>query len=427
VSARASRGASLAFALALVGATACEPSAELGAHARVAPQVPLSCSPSSADICNGRDDDCDGAIDEEDVCAHPCRPVQVSGDCAVRGDGTVWCWGRRLQHPGTAVDQSGRPRRKPPPSPEAPGPIPGLTDVLQVAATELLSCARKSDGSLWCWGFQPPDVSPTADDDTIFAAEPRRVLSLEFDVVDVALGRGGCVRKRDGSTWCWGENWNGEVGDGARTPRWVPVPVPTLGLRAVRLAAREMSRAALLADGSVWRWGTIGDVFDYFAFLGGKATVGVSTPAPIPGVADAQDLVLSRTHGCTLTRSQRALCWGKNSSGQLGDGTLTSTLAAVPASLFEEALAISAFEEETCVVKPAGWVVCAGRPTFTGPTNRPEELIAEPWGEDLRARLVADLHAAVEGSGVLLRRSVSIRGETTALTAFDLCASGGTP
>lgn len=61
--------------------------------------------------------------------------VALSGRCAVLGDGRVACF-------DSSADKA----------PVEPTIVPGLTDVVQVATRFSFACARKRDGSVWCWG-----------------------------------------------------------------------------------------------------------------------------------------------------------------------------------------------------------------------------------------------------------------------------------
>lgn len=49
------------------------------------------------------------------------------------------------------------------------------------------------------------------------------------------------------------------------------------------------------------------------------------TPVPVSGLAGAVALASGHAHDCALLVDGRVVCWGRNTSGQLGDGTTTSS------------------------------------------------------------------------------------------------------
>jgi len=85
--------------------------------------------------------------------------------------------------------------------------------VAEVSLGSNHTCARKTDGTLWCWGLND---SGQLGDGTIGSNPlPEQVASLGSSVVQVALGfRQTCARKSDGTLWCWGGNLEGMLGNG---------------------------------------------------------------------------------------------------------------------------------------------------------------------------------------------------------------------
>jgi len=121
-------------------------------------------------------------------------------------------------------------------SPNETAPATLCDDVAQVAAGLLHVCALKGDGTVWCWGAngygQLGDA--TLDD----KAAPVPVTALGADVVQVTAGDNAtCALKRDGTLWCWGANSSGQLGNGTTTDSSTPTQVVALGSTVAEVAA----------------------------------------------------------------------------------------------------------------------------------------------------------------------------------------------
>src|SRR5438067_2304811 len=131
------------------------------------------------------------------------------------------------------------------------------------------TCARKRDGTLWCWGFH--DSGELGDGRHRNA--PVQVATLGAVVADVATGsKHTCARKRDGTLWCWGSNEQGQLGDGTTTDRHKPVKVAKLATNLAEVAAVGGYTCARKGDGTLSCWGS-----NSYAGLGGPGKV-VSSP-----------------------------------------------------------------------------------------------------------------------------------------------------
>lgn len=145
-------------------------------------------------------------------------PVAVSGghtftelglgdgfSCGLRTDGRVLCWGRRdLGQLGDASTVATR---------STPALVSGLDTVTQLAAGRSHVCAVRSDGTVWCWG---DDVNGQLGDGTVggFSATPSQVVELtEVEQVS-AGGTFTCALRTDGDVWCWGGNAAGQLARG---------------------------------------------------------------------------------------------------------------------------------------------------------------------------------------------------------------------
>ena len=88
-----------------------------------------------------------GRLGFDPISDEPPGPLGIAaGDrfsCALRPDGTVWCWGDGGS--GQLGDGSLLPR-------SAAGQVSDLARVVQIDAGLEHACARRDDGSVLCWG-----------------------------------------------------------------------------------------------------------------------------------------------------------------------------------------------------------------------------------------------------------------------------------
>jgi hypothetical protein len=132
--------------------------------------------------------------------------------CAIKLDGTLWCWGALLADGGIITSV-------------APVQVGTATDWKSVSVGGEI-CATRTGGTLWCWAnsFALGNGMPTYDQTGNVAptATPTQIGSdtdWNTAVTSGNLGTESCAVKNDGSLWCWG------VG-AAPVPGIVPTPVP---------------------------------------------------------------------------------------------------------------------------------------------------------------------------------------------------------
>lgn len=225
--------------------------------------------------------------------------------------------------------------------------------VIAVSAGHSHSCALLTSGAIRCWGSN--DFGQLGDGTTTMRLIPVAVRGIATAVAISAGHTHTCALLADRTVRCWGENLHGELGDGTRTRRTTPVAV--LGLANVTAIAASDSivgsahTCALLLDRTVRCWGAnrdgqLGDgtrterlvpvtvrgvsgataiaagVRDGCAIVaGGTVTCWDTTTRTISGVAGATAIASGERHGCALIDSGALRCWGQNLSGELGTGT----------------------------------------------------------------------------------------------------------
>ena len=171
---------------------------------------------------------------------------------AIKSNGSLWAWGDNSSGQlgnGTTLGEF------------VPKQISTDTDWAVVAAGMLHTVAIKTDGSLWAWGWN--GYGQLGDGTNIDKNIPTLIgASNDWTVVsaggdDYVWAGGHTVAiKTDGSLWAWGDNRNGQLGDGTNTERWVPTRIgfDTNWAEAV-VSAGSSHNMAIKTDGSLWAWG----------------------------------------------------------------------------------------------------------------------------------------------------------------------------
>jgi alpha-tubulin suppressor-like RCC1 family protein len=248
---------------------------------------------------------------------------------ALKNDGTVWTWGSNgFGGPlgdGTTTDRST------PVQVKGPGGIGFLTGVTAIAGGDHHTIALKNDGTVWAWGRNDSGQlgDGTASSTYTGISTPVQVKGpggIDFLTDVKAIAGGGhhtIALKNDGTVWTWGLNDNGQLGDGTTTNRTAPVQVSGLtNMKAI--AGGGHHTIALKNDGAVWTWGAD----DYGQLGGGKeypygAAPRRTTPAQVSGLTNMTAIAGGGNHTIALNNDGTVWAWGRNDSGQLGDGTTT--------------------------------------------------------------------------------------------------------
>ncbi len=146
--------------------------------------------------------------------------------CALKTDGTVYCWGGNSS--GQLGDNTNT-HRYTPVQVKGVGGEGYLTDITQISAGGYHTCALKTNGAVYCWGNN--SFGQLSDNTDINRYTPVQVKGVggEGYLTDITqISAGGyhaCVLKTNGAVYCWGANYNGQLGDYTDTHRYTPVPV----------------------------------------------------------------------------------------------------------------------------------------------------------------------------------------------------------
>ena len=152
------------------------------------------------------------------------------------------------------------------------------------------------------------------------------------------------------------------MGDGTFTDRTVPSYIPT-SRDAIDIAAGSgRHTCAIFDNGSLYCWGYATD-----GQLGIGSTSSKNSPMFVNlGVGrTAVDISTGASHTCAILDNGSVKCWGDNSKGQLGDGTLSQrTTPTLVTNLGGNAISLSLGDRSSCALLDDGIVKCWGRNDF---------------------------------------------------------------
>jgi alpha-tubulin suppressor-like RCC1 family protein len=267
--------------------------------------------------------------------------------CAVLADGTVSCWGRNnfgQLGDGTTVDSS------------TPVTVSGITAATAINAGGDFTCALLSDGTLQCWGRNNQGQLGTGSLTPASSSTPAAVAGVTNATSVSAGSMHSCAGLSDGTLRCWGRNNQGQLGNGTMSAN-SPSAVTVTGIStATTVDVGGNASCALLADSTLRCWGANGD-----GQLGDGTMVNSSLPVAVSGISTATSVTAAGTHTCALLSDGTVSCWGANGNGQRGDGTTTGSLSPVTVTGVAGAVAVTADSGTvTCVLLADGTVKCTG-------------------------------------------------------------------
>jgi alpha-tubulin suppressor-like RCC1 family protein len=306
----------------------------------------------------------------------PLRFVAVTAGadhvCALTDDFNAYCWGSNsVGQPGNGAADS---------VPHAtPNRVHSDVKFTSLSSGFAHTCALERDGTAWCWGAN--ETAQLGDGTTKNAPTPTPLpVRVNTDVKFKTIGAGGghtCAVSVDGTGYCWGGNWHGQLGVGDRdgdpsAPCCYRVPKPIrTELRFRTAVAGGISSCAVAVDGKAYCWGSpqegrlgagaadvanksadktspiavVGDTLFQTVLPRAWHTCGLSSmhtvlcwggdmfemksPVPervsIPG--EISVVTTGHFHDCAITRDGTAYCWGTNTDGEIGDGSTRDSAA----------------------------------------------------------------------------------------------------
>ena len=226
---------------------------------------------------------------------------------AIKSDGTLWAWG----YNGTGQVGDGTTTQR-----NAPVQVGVATNWVTISGGYGHAIALKSDGTIWTWGSNT--YGQIGDGTTTQRNSPVQV-GVATNYTQIVAGNSWCsVLRSDGTLWAWGDNGGGSLGDGTTIQRNSPVQIGT-STDWANIQASDFTSLGLKSDGTYWAWGD--NTFGSF----GDGTV---TASLSPAQVGIENDWVSFEGGGFFAMGQKSngtiRTWGRNNFGQIGNGTITA-------------------------------------------------------------------------------------------------------
>ncbi len=213
--------------------------------------------------------------------------------------------------------------------PEVDTTIPNqamIDNVSSVSAGLEYTLALKKDGTVWGWGanvygtlgFNPDEGD--GYDDGYMVYMPKAIPGMT-NVAAISAGYMHAMAVlADGSLWGWGTNNFNQLGLGQMYEEYyAPTKVIDAGVSSV--SAGLFSTQAIKTDGTLWGWGDNNNdpYYEQTAPVGDGTSKMRSRPVKV--MSDAAGVTVGLYHTIAVKADGSLWSWGINSNGQLGDGS----------------------------------------------------------------------------------------------------------
>ena len=238
------------------------------------------------------------------------------------------------------------------------------------------TCALFASGAVRCWGgggiLGTGNVSTLGDQPGELPAPALNLGGTVMTALQV-YGDSTCALSQAGSVYCWGYNFEGQLGVGTKTdvgdgPGEMPPAITNVGATITGLGGGIGGMCAITQAGALRCWGR----GEYGRLgIGSTANIGDQGGEMPPTAANVGATVarvsMSETHTCVVTTADKVRCWGNGSEGALGYGN-TQTLGDGPGELPTadvpvgvDVVQVGTGHHFTCALLTTGNVRCWGR------------------------------------------------------------------
>ena len=214
---------------------------------------------------------------------------------------------------------------------DAPEHVAGVHVFKQISAGATHSCGVSLADRLFCWGYGLDGQLGVGSPAPQSASEPTIEILGGIENRWRQVSSGGlhtCGITNGGATYCWGVNLAGQLGDGSAADQQDAPALVAGGTPFVRVASGGDHTCALEANGTAWCWGD-----NTYGQLGDGGAAASNIPVAVAGGLTFESIEAGLHHTCGVVGTPTmpgaepmggaTFCWGRNSAGQIGDGSQT--------------------------------------------------------------------------------------------------------
>lgn len=163
----------------------------------------------------------------------------------------------------------------------------------------------------------------------------------------------------EGLPYCWGENNEGQIGDGTTISRVSPRAVSTL-TDVVQISTSGSHTCAVVAGGQLWCWG-----YNSMGEVGGEIWTNVEEPRRFDAVSEVRSVQCGSHFTCVNRSDGSVWCWGEGNHGRLGHGTEEDRTEPVEVVDLSGVVGLSAGDARACAWTEEDQVFCWGSNSFS--------------------------------------------------------------
>ncbi len=250
-----------------------------------------------------------------------------SGGCGITPLGRLQCWGERYLGNGTTDSER---------SPvaidsavlygESSGSAGEVLKNLKTLSLSHLSaiCYINKSNKLTCTGDNSGQIFGEVNGGHTNYREVQNSNNYKKVSLSKNSATFGCAIDDNAELWCWGDNQFGQLGNSTPLTAGPHLPVrPFSGtsIRDVSVGAYHVCAITVNGD-KLYCWGRNSD-----GQLGDGTTLNRSTPTLIDPTNKYTKVSVTDTFSCGLDLTKKIYCWGENTYGQLGNGDTVNQLS----------------------------------------------------------------------------------------------------